>query len=152
MPRSLRQTVAWLGCVAALTTLTSCVDPNSSATSCPGRKAGASWVLYVDDVEMGRFSHWSAAGDVLHLWDGAFYPRRFVRNWKSYNSGDPGVTEEHDLTLIRINTPGVAAKGPGYLKALETRVIDVTGQPAAGDDGCLIVQHLLLKSPAARRH
>lgn len=139
-----------LTCLAVLASLIACVDPQPSLSSCPGRKAGASWVLLVDGVEMARFRTWTAAGSVLQLRDGAFYPRRFVKSWKSYNSDGPAVLEEHDLTLMRLDSTATG-RGPREVTALGTRVIDVTGQPAAGDDGCLIFSEILLKSPAESR-
>lgn len=145
-----RNRIRLLSGLAALALLPACPSPQLTPMNCAALLKVAKYVLLVDDIEMGRFEQVVMNGDFLRLKRGAFYPRRFVSDWRDYNSVPREVYEAHDLRLVPIDTRGNRLAS-GQIVALDTRILDVTGNPTAQDPGCLAFSEITFQSPAALR-
>jgi hypothetical protein len=141
------------GALIGVTLLTAAVTAGCIRTATtPGRNCEPSgrerYVVQVDGIVMGMFEEYTLTGTTAVFRRGVLPPGDFVNDWRQFNSTNPLVTEEHDITVLTMIP--VVDRVLSQTELVASRLIDVQGEPAHDRADCLLVDSLTVRAGEIR--
>jgi len=122
--------------------LSACIAPHSVDGRYCAPAPQQQYALLIDGVQMGRATSVSIQGNQAVIHGGLITNASYIKDWGDYNQTQPLVLEHHDFELDRTDASGNAIGTPVQL--IDTNLVNVDGEPAADNAGCLLFDSITL--------